>query len=70
MIKYSEKGNFPEWKLKMKIYCFKLLQKEFLDPANITEGETESQEDEEEEYEDEYREEHKARAPWTWNQTL
>ena len=22
MIKYSEKGNFPEWKLKMKIYCF------------------------------------------------
>lgn len=22
MIKYSEKGNFPEWKLKMKIYSF------------------------------------------------
>ena len=55
----------------MEIYFFNLLlQKEFLDPTNITEGETESQEDEEEEYEDEYREEHKARVPWTWTQGL
>ena len=45
-----------------------MLQKEFLNPGDITEVETESQEDEEEEYyEDEYdKEEHKARGPWKW----